>query len=205
MLASSFNNKTIVIAIFIILQMECSVLPLHRHPEYLQTCCDLINSEWKRSNTARLRSLQSSCDRLPVSLILLKGKKLIGHLKLSSIPGIKDACFVESVVILKEERKKGYGSVFMHKTEEFCRTHLKINMIYLSTKGQEGFYSKLGYIKCMPISMYGSFASNSVNNANNRSVKANTAAANTTPIAPPMPKNILGILTTPKIYMKKEF
>jgi len=183
-----------------------SVLPLHKHPEYLQDCCKLINSEWKRSDTARLRSLESSCDQLPVSLILLRQNKLLGHLKLSPIPSIKDGCFVESVVIDTHERGKGYGSLFMDKAEQYCRSHLKLNAIYLSTKGQEGFYSKLGYIKCSPISIYGSITPPAVSYLNNGSPRKFSITTTTNvPVAPPMPNKTLGELgKNLKTYMTKK-
>ncbi|GJQ66251.1 hypothetical protein Trydic_g4305 [Trypoxylus dichotomus] len=52
--------------------MDLPVVPLHKHPQYTMECCKLINSEWPRSETARLRSLESSGDTLPTCLILLR-------------------------------------------------------------------------------------------------------------------------------------
>ncbi|KAL1501995.1 hypothetical protein ABEB36_007210 [Hypothenemus hampei] len=186
--------------------MEFSVLPLHNNPEYLQSCCDLINSEWKRSDTARLRSLEASCDHLPVSLILLKHKQLIGHLKLSPIPSISDGCFVESVVITKNERGKGYGKLLMKHAEEYSRNYLNLNVVYLSTKGQEEFYRKLGYNECLPVSIYGGCSStvklgqtDKVGNWNNKKSEFSNS-----PKAPPMPTPLLGNNTlNSKTYMKK--
>lgn len=139
---------------------ELSVVQLHRYPEHLMGCCQLINEEWKRSETARLRSLECSRDNLPTCLILLKNKLVIGHCKLSVIPSIRDACFVESVVIDKNLRGKGYGTYLMEKVEDYCKNCLHLNTIYLSTKGQENFYKKLGYNVCAPISIYGGYTPN---------------------------------------------
>lgn len=135
--------------------MDLPIFPIHKKPEYLLECCKLINSEWKRSETARLHSLRNSCDRLPVSLILLKQNQVIGHAKLSRIPSIEDACFLESVVIKSDLRGQGYGKYFMRKVEEYCDDKLKLQTIFLSTKGQEKFYEKLGYVECEPIQLYG--------------------------------------------------
>lgn len=137
--------------------MDLSVVPLHKYPQYKLECCRLINSEWQRSETARLRSLDSSRDELPTSLILLKLDKVIGHCKLSPIPSIPDGCFIESVVIEKNIRGQGYGKYLMEKAEEYCRTFLNLQVIYLSTKGQETFYYKLGYSVCEPISIFGCY------------------------------------------------
>lgn len=45
-----------------------NVVPIHKHPELMTQCCRLINSEWPRSEVARMRSLEASCDNLPTSL-----------------------------------------------------------------------------------------------------------------------------------------
>lgn len=47
---------------------EYNVVPIHKHPELMSQCCRLINSEWPRSEVARMRSLEASCDNLPTSL-----------------------------------------------------------------------------------------------------------------------------------------
>lgn len=136
--------------------MELGVVPLHKNPEHLMACCRLINDEWKRSETARLRSLECSSDNLPTCLILLRNKQVIGHCKLTNIPSISDACFIESVVVDRSLRGQGYGTYLMQKAEEYCKKCLQLNTIYLSTKGQENFYKRLGYNVCAPISIYGS-------------------------------------------------
>ncbi|KAJ8972878.1 hypothetical protein NQ317_015783 [Molorchus minor] len=179
-----------------------SIVPLHNYPNYLMDCCHLINDEWKRSDTARLHSLQNSCDTLPTSLILIKDKKLIGHLKLSVIPSIKEACFVESVVIEKSLRGKGYGTILMRKAEDYCKSCLNIDTIYLSTKGQEQFYSKIGYTECPPISIYGSLATKTV------SPQCKTENTNKTvmdfPPPPPPPLPINKDSAIKKTFMKKK-
>lgn len=188
--------------------MQLEILPIHRHPEYLEACCKLINEEWKRSDTARLHSLNSSCDQLPTSLILLLDKKLIGHLKLSVIPSIKNACFVESVVIDNKLRGKGYGSYLMKKAEEHCKQILNLKSIYLSTHGQEDFYSKLGYTRCEPVSIYGNFISKnnfeqkiSPEKINKNNVKNIIGILAPVPPPPPLPVNMLPVKK--KFFMKK--
>ncbi|KAJ8962800.1 hypothetical protein NQ318_001199 [Aromia moschata] len=180
--------------------MELSVVPLHNHPEYMMDCCRLINEEWKRSDTARLHSLQNSCDKLPTSLILLQGKNLIGHLKLSVIPSIKEACFVESVVIATSLRGKGYGTIFMRNAEEYCKK-LNLSAIYLSTKGQEQFYSKLGYTECPPISIYGSYIPKSIAPQNVCNKQKDDTVKH---VPPPPPLPISTTLKTKKTFMVKQ-
>lgn len=184
--------------------MELNVRPLHKHPEYILECCYLINDEWKRSETARLRSLESSCDTLPVSLVLVKEGKVIGHAKLSAIPSIHDACFVESVVISKSLRGQGFGTYLMQKVEDYSSKVLETKCIYLSTKGQEEFYRKLGYCECEPVSIYG--GAPIVNNIQRSCVSLNVQNDNSdVPKPPPMPKTIVPEknCTTRKTYMFK--
>ncbi|XP_071053341.1 N-alpha-acetyltransferase 80 isoform X2 [Onthophagus taurus] len=155
--------------------MDFPVVPIHKHPKYKLECCKLINDEWKRSETARMRSLDCSSDKLPTSLILLdENDRVIGHCKLSPIPSIPGSCYIESVVILKDLRGKGYGTYLMKRAEEYCKNVLKLKVIYLSTKGQEPFYTKLGYLICQPVSIYGSFISNNtINVKNENSINVN--------------------------------
>lgn len=170
--------------------MDMQVLPLHEHPEFMLETCRLINEEWKRSETARLRSLESSCNNLPTCLILLQNNKVVGHAKLSVIPSIKNSCFVESVVISKNLRNKGYGTYLMKKTEEFCKNQLHLRSIHLSTKGQENFYSKLGYMKCQPISIYGCPLSHETEKIRaNKEANLPELIRNNYPVPPPLPKN----------------
>lgn len=143
------------------------MVPIHKYPELKDLCCDLINSEWPRNTTARMRTLDSSRDRLPTCLVLTKddNKLVLGHLKLTAVPSDKKSCFVESVVISKDCRGQGLGTLIMRQAEIYCKEQLRLKQVYLSTYGQEDFYSKLGYSICEPISIYGSFSIrvNSVN------------------------------------------
>lgn len=137
--------------------MDLPVVPIHHYPQYLTQCCDMINSEWKRSTTARMRSLESSNDNLPTSLILLDKKQVIGHCRLISIPSLSNSCFIETVVIHKDLRGRGYGTYLMKKAEEYVKKRLHLDIIYLVTSDKEKFYAKLGYRVCGPVSIYGCF------------------------------------------------
>ncbi|XP_049878232.1 N-alpha-acetyltransferase 80 [Pectinophora gossypiella] len=170
------------------------VLLLHKHPEFTRECCDMINEEWPRSETARMMSLRASCDDLPTSLILINDKKLVlGHCKLTAIPTIPESCFIETVVISKAFRGKKLGTYLMRKVEEHCKYNLKLKMVHLSTKGQENFYAKLGYEICPPVSIYGSHIPNykptEISHKVEIPVPIKTAASSTAPPPPPMPRN----------------
>jgi len=131
------------------------VLPIHHCKEFIVPCCDLINSEWPRSKTARLQSLFMSCDKFPTSLILLlNDETVVGHVRLSEIKLKGDDVMVESVVIHKEHRGKGWGKILMEDAEVYIRSKGK-KVMYLSTRGQEGFYKKLGFEVCQPVMFFG--------------------------------------------------
>eukprot|EP00102_Acyrthosiphon_pisum_P023036 XP_016660246.1 PREDICTED: N-acetyltransferase 6 isoform X2 [Acyrthosiphon pisum] len=160
--------------IYIRVAMErFEVFPLHRNKHLIKQCCAVINSEWPRSEMARLHSLEASCDTLPTSLVLVEKeednfKAVLGHSKITPIPSIPDGGFIETVVIVNHHRGQGLGKYLMCKTEEFIKT-LGLNFAYLSTIDKQEFYSKLGYIQCQPISIYGGCLS-SINKSNMVSV-----------------------------------
>ncbi|CAG9565726.1 unnamed protein product [Danaus chrysippus] len=190
---------------------DLRVLPLHKFPQYLKPCCDLINEEWPRSETARMMSLQASCDHLPTSLILINDQRhILGHCKLSRIPRIPDSCFLESVVIRKSMRGKKLGTYLMGQVENYCKHVLRLKMVYLSTRGQEDFYSKLGYEICEPISIYGgSTVSYKTPIAKNKSLPPkviNNSKDTSIPPPPPMPvpQNINTAVKSNMTYMSKK-
>ncbi|XP_033216527.1 N-alpha-acetyltransferase 80 isoform X2 [Belonocnema kinseyi] len=133
-----------------------NIIPIHQKPELIDQCCKLLNSEWHRSDKTRLRTLRTSCDKFPTSLVLLDNEKVIGHSKISLIPSIDDCCVIESFVISREYRSQGLGSILLRGVEQYV-SKKGIRRVYLSTKDQEGFYRKNGYSVCEPLNLH-SFA-----------------------------------------------
>lgn len=137
-------------------ESSLTIVPMHERTELMEDVALLINSEWPRSMGARLAQLRSSSDQLPTSLLLLKNDLVVlGHVKLSPVGSHPDCCFVESVVVAKDCRGQGLGTLLMRHAELYCMTRLRLKCIYLSTVDQMQFYSKLGYTECEPISIYG--------------------------------------------------
>ncbi|GFG28410.1 hypothetical protein Cfor_11338 [Coptotermes formosanus] len=130
------------------------VLEIHRYPQLMDQCCDLINMEWPRSKTARLRRLEMSCDSFPTCLVLVCSNEVLGHSKLSSLPSLPLGCLIESVVVHPEHRGKGLGKFLMTKSEDHARRQ-GMETLYLYTKDKQGFYSKIGYTECEPVQIYG--------------------------------------------------
>ncbi|KAK3931776.1 N-alpha-acetyltransferase 80 [Frankliniella fusca] len=131
------------------------LVPLHQYPEFTFQCATLLNLEWPRSRQARLNSLWSCSKNFPVAMVLVQSdvRQTVGFCKISLIPSQKHSCFVESVVIHPDMRGKGLGSLLMKKLEEYVLSR-KLQILYLSTLGQEKFYKKLGYDECEPVSLY---------------------------------------------------
>lgn len=103
-----------------------------------------------------MAQLRSSSNQLPTSLLLLKNDLVVlGHVKLTPVGSQPDCCFVESVVVAKDCRGQGLGTLLMQHAELYCQTRLRLKCIYLSTIDQVKFYAKLGYEECPPISIYG--------------------------------------------------
>ncbi|XP_077409348.1 N-alpha-acetyltransferase 80 [Vanacampus margaritifer] len=138
------------------------VTPIHLRLDLLLPCADLVNSEWQRSQTARVHSLQKSCPDFPICLVLLQGpkdaEKMLGHARLSRVVGRGDALFVESVVVSKAERGKGYGRTLMEKTERYAKRR-GFKRLCLTTHDKQHFYAHLGYTLSTPVQNAGAMAS----------------------------------------------
>ncbi|KAM9856056.1 N-alpha-acetyltransferase 80 isoform 1-T1 [Aulostomus maculatus] len=130
------------------------VVPIHRRPDLLVPCADLVNSEWQRSQAARVHALQKSCPDFPVCLVLLRGhrdtERLLGHVRLSRVVGHSSSLFVESVVVSKVERGKGYGRTLMEETERYAK-HRGFKRLCLTTHDKQHFYAHLGYVLSTPV------------------------------------------------------
>uniref|UniRef100_A0A8C8E4Q2 N-alpha-acetyltransferase 80, NatH catalytic subunit n=1 Tax=Oryzias sinensis TaxID=183150 RepID=A0A8C8E4Q2_9TELE len=130
------------------------LVPVHQRLDLLVPCADLVNSEWQRSQAARVHALQKSCSEFPVCLVLLLGHKdterLLGHARLSRVVGHGGSLFVESVVVSKEERGKGYGRVLMEETERYARRR-GFKRLCLTTHDKQHFYAHLGYVLSAPV------------------------------------------------------
>ncbi|XP_068997558.1 N-alpha-acetyltransferase 80 [Embiotoca jacksoni] len=129
-------------------------VPIHRRPDLLAACADLVNSEWRRSRAARVHSLRKSCPEFPVCLVLLRGhgetERLLGHARLSRVVGRGGSLFVESVVVSEVERGKGRGRTLMEETERYARSR-GFKRLCLTTHDKQHFYAHLGYVLSTPV------------------------------------------------------
>ncbi|XP_068603699.1 N-alpha-acetyltransferase 80 [Brachionichthys hirsutus] len=134
------------------------VVPIHRRPDLLGPCADLVNSEWQRSQTARVHSLQKSSPEFPVCLVLLQGRReterLLGHARLSRVMGQSGSLFLESVVVSKAERGRGYGRTLMEETERYAQSR-GFKRLCLTTHDKQRFYAHIGYVTSTPVQSAG--------------------------------------------------
>lgn len=100
------------------------VVKLHDHQgtQLVDEACDLLNCEWPRSKTARLHSLQQSCDAFPVHLVLVRTvsegpgmqlpaglrKEVLGHVRVQMQSAGR--FLMESLLVKESERGKGLVS-----------------------------------------------------------------------------------------------
>ncbi|XP_046895391.1 N-alpha-acetyltransferase 80 [Hypomesus transpacificus] len=134
-------------------------IPLHQRPDLLMPCADLVNAEWQRSRAARLHALRKSCPGFPVCLVLVRGAEaLVGHARLSRVVGRSDSLFVESVVVSKAERGRGYGRTLMEETEVYARGR-GFKRLCLTTHDKQHFYAHLGYRLSAPVQNAGAMTS----------------------------------------------
>ncbi|XP_041354529.1 N-alpha-acetyltransferase 80-like [Gigantopelta aegis] len=179
--------------------MELELIPLHHRKESLDECVNVLNAEWPRSVPARVYSLEKSCDDLPCSLLLLLDSKVIGHSRILKVHGIENACLIESVVIDKSLRGKGYGRKLMELTENYAHK-LGFSIVFLNTVDKQDFYEHLGYQLSSPVNSLGAnahrvsdsfikkFMGASLEETRSESQeKKDTAAPSVAPPAPPPP------------------
>ncbi|XP_053932574.1 N-alpha-acetyltransferase 80 isoform X2 [Cuculus canorus] len=146
---------------------ELSLVPLHRRPELLEACAELLGEEWGKSRASRLHRLQRSSDAFPTCLLLLRSRspaeapatapaahegpcQLVGHVRLSRVAGRPRDLFVESVVVARALRGQGYGRRLMEATEQWARER-GFGCLHLTTHDKQHFYAHLGFVLGEPV------------------------------------------------------
>ncbi|XP_075015197.1 N-alpha-acetyltransferase 80 isoform X1 [Calonectris borealis] len=142
---------------------ELSLVPLHRRPELLEACAELLGEEWGKSRASRLHTLQRSSDAFPACLLLLRSRgpagasaaqegpcQLVGHVRLSRVAGRPRDLFVESVVVARALRGQGYGRRLMEATERWARAR-GFSCLHLTTHDKQHFYAHLGFVLGEPV------------------------------------------------------
>ncbi|XP_037385413.1 N-alpha-acetyltransferase 80 isoform X2 [Talpa occidentalis] len=130
---------------------ELTLEPVHCRPELLDACADLINEQWPRSRASRLHSLGQSSDSFPLCLMLLgpgptpkAAPIVVGHARLSRVLDRPQSLLVETVVVARALRGRGFGRRLMEGLEVFARSR-GFHRLHLTTHDQLHFYTHLGY------------------------------------------------------------
>ncbi|XP_012972552.1 N-alpha-acetyltransferase 80 [Mesocricetus auratus] len=130
---------------------ELTLEPVHCRPELLSACADLINDQWPRSRASRLHSLGQSSDAFPLCLMLLSPHPtpgaspiVVGHARLSRVLDQPHSLLVETVVVARALRGRGFGRRLMEGLETFARAR-GFRRLHLTTHDQLYFYAHLGY------------------------------------------------------------
>ncbi|CAJ0941442.1 unnamed protein product, partial [Mesorhabditis belari] len=131
------------------------LLPLIKRQDLNLACIQLLNQDWPKSEGSRMHSQEKSCRSEPPMAFLLIDRsgeieKLIGHARLCPLPNKKGACWIESVIVDKNDRGKGLGKFLMIQLEDFIRS-FGYTEIYLSTEDKQFFYERCGYTTCQSI------------------------------------------------------
>lgn len=160
-----------------------------KYQDWLKQTVVLLNTEWHRSESARIHSLTSKQSmRIKNHLLLIETKadSVVGHT--SIITEAEDEFYIESFIIDKHLRGHGLGRRLMNGTECFISNHLTCNENF-STKliaikliardeNAEKFYSKLGFEVINTSNQSGSM---------NPCVKVNDVSTGENSIPPPPP------------------
>ncbi|XP_014695998.1 N-alpha-acetyltransferase 80 isoform X2 [Equus asinus] len=130
---------------------ELTLEPVHCRPELLDACADLINEQWPRSRASRLHSLGQSSDAFPLCLMLLSPNPMpeaapivVGHARLSRVLDRPQSLLVETVVVARALRGRGFGRRLMEGLEVFAQAR-GFRRLHLTTHDQLHFYAHLGY------------------------------------------------------------
>lgn len=139
---------------------EVKLVKIHENTNLIDECVRILNEEWPRDASNRIKSMKKSSDNFPMSLALIDSERnVLGFVKLSSDKPISPILFVESLVVEKNNRHKGLGRFIMNQVENIAKER-QFKKIHLTTTDQEQFYCKIGY----KIDKYSSIFKNKANN-----------------------------------------
>ncbi|XP_004625183.1 N-acetyltransferase 6 [Octodon degus] len=184
---------------------ELTLEPVHCRPELMDACADLINDQWPRSRASRLHSLGQSSDTFPLCLLLLSPHPtsdtapiVVGHARLSRVLDRPQSLLVETVVVARALRGRGFGRRLMEGLEDFARAR-GFRKLHLTTHDQLYFYAHLGYrlgepvqglvfsSKRLPTSLLRAFPRASIPRPPCMVSNLTTQAAPSSPKGPPLP------------------
>ena len=150
-------NEAAVLAAFpAAMPPDVQLVSLGQWPKVLPELAALLYQQWQSLyQQAGITELQlrqvlaerTSTDRLPLTLVLMKGDELLGagSIKLSE-PDTKAglSTWLAGIYLKPAYRGLGYGALIVQGLQDKARL-LGISRLYLSTDEAEGFYQRLGW------------------------------------------------------------
>eukprot|EP00127_Corallochytrium_limacisporum_P006643 Clim_evm22s232 gene=Clim_evmTU22s232 len=135
-----------------------SIADLDRDP-WWGRAADLLNSEWPRSKSTRIASLErivsgNGADHgLPAAWVGIIEGEVVAFTQLSPTTGtagdgevkITTCAIMENLVVSKSKRGQKLGKGMLEFAEDHCRRHA-VGRLQLSTTTAEDFYRRCGYI-----------------------------------------------------------
>lgn len=135
---------------------DVQLVSLGQRPKMLPELAALLYQQWQALyqqagiDELQLRQLlaeRTRADRLPLTLVLVKGDELLGagSIKLSE-PDTKAGLspWLAGIYLKPACRGLGYGALIVQGLEHHAKA-LGISRLYLSTDEAEGFYQRLGW------------------------------------------------------------
>lgn len=121
------------------------LVKVHENVHLIEQCIDLLNDEWPREKATRMKTLQKSTNDFPLCLVLVdENEAVIGFVKLSSERPFNMNIFLESLIVSKANRSKGFGRFIMSQVEQIVKSS-GYGRITLTTTDKEAFYLKMGF------------------------------------------------------------
>jgi predicted N-acetyltransferase YhbS len=128
---------------------------LERHREHVATLAAWHHAEWAHlydgwTQEMALAELSShaGADRLPTSLVLLEGPRVLGSVSLV-LEDAAEFCsegspWLANLYVLPEERGRGFGAELVRAAVAVAASQ-KIDELFLFTPGHSSFYQRLGW------------------------------------------------------------
>jgi predicted N-acetyltransferase YhbS len=127
---------------------------LKNHPVFARRLAELCGEQWEhlyvdwdRAVALREFELQRADGRLPLSLVAIEGKELLGMVSLifNDLPGYEHLNpWLASLLVLPEHRSKGAGSRLVNEAEKLLVLN-QVARAYLFTESASSFFEKLGW------------------------------------------------------------
>ncbi len=135
-----------------------SIVKLSEKPKFADVCAAWSFGEWGsqiadrtlEQNLVRYRGTASQTDKLPLTWVIIVNDRPAGMISLkdNDHPDHNDLSpWLASLYIHPEYRGRGFAAKLIEHVENFAKTELKIQHLYLFTHTANELYKKQGWIE----------------------------------------------------------